>query len=173
MIFYSLTGCRRLKNTSGIDLPEVFFNCCFICLTIVLYKFGTFLDFVGTSLENVWKCSKMCGKCWKVLGLFWECFGTFLEHVWICLENVWEQFVKFWEHVWTNFDQIFEQIEILFFFELTIFRYPKYFLTDLFFYLLYPVVCSRDFDVLEGWKSSRKPAGFASTTPSTCRSSGC
>ena len=31
--------------------------------------------------------------------------------------------------------------------------------------------CSKDFEVLEGWKSSGRPVGLISTTPGTCRSS--
>ena len=47
-------------------------------------------------------------------------------------------FGKFWEHFWDNFGGKIGKL--VFFFELKNISGPKYFLTDVFFNFLYPVV---------------------------------
>ena len=65
------TGCRRLKNTTELDHPDIFF----IKLDIFWKIFGNCLEI----LEHFW----------EVLGLFWGHFGTFLEHFGTFLEHFW------------------------------------------------------------------------------------
>ena len=88
---YLTTGCRGLKDTSELDLPEVFFNCFLFFWTI----FGFFLDnfwilfwkFLNLSFLFFLKC---LGSFGTILGVFSDMFRTRLENVGIFGGKCWE-----------------------------------------------------------------------------------
>ena len=93
------TGCRRLKHTSGIDLPEVSLNC-ILCVLFLL-----------TCLENAWNCLKMFEtneKLWDYSGGILDMFGTCLEMLGFFWGTCWELLETCLGHV----DHILGQNEI-------------------------------------------------------------
>ena len=100
------TGCRRLKNITELDHPDIFF----IKLDIFLNIFGNLLEF----FEHFW----------EVLGLFWEHFGTFLEH----FGNQFGKLLGSFGNIFgTILEEEMEKMKFYFFFELKNISVPEIF----------------------------------------------
>ena len=79
-------------------------------------------------------------------GKFWDYSGSVLGHFWTIFRNCWEIVGKcsgsFGNIFGTILEFVLEKLNFHFFRIKKIFRYPKYFLTDVFFNFLHPVYVS-------------------------------
>ena len=123
---YVSTGCRRLTNTSGIDLPDIFFSLNWTFFQYFLDFFGKFWDYSGNNL-----------------GHFWSIFGTILDFFFKFWESFGDFFGTFWEDFWRKLRHHFFQLNDI--------SVPIFFLTDIFFSFLNPVGFPIIFNFLFGF----------------------
>ena len=111
--FCLITGCRRLKNITELDHPDIFFI--------------SNLTFFGNCLENFWKFLNIFGK-------FWDYSGDILGHFWSILEIFWSIFGTFLysvEYFFYDFYTVYSTFSIIF--QGLFFPIKKYFGPVIFF----------------------------------------